>query len=100
MKKVIMILSMFLLALMACKKEKHFMNEGKITGYDMRMCMCCGGYYIDINSNTYRFYDLPENSGIDLTNATLPIYVELDWKKVEPGCLGDEIIVEGLEIDK
>ena len=92
-----MIFCLFLLALMACKKEKHFMNEGKITGYDYRKCSCCGGYYIDINSNTYRFYVLPENSNFDLTNATFPINVELDWKKVEPGCLGDEIILEDIK---
>ena len=79
---------------MSCKKEKHLMNEGKITGSDPRECMCCGGYYIDINKSTYRFYELPENCGIDLRNAKFPICVELDWKKVDPGCLGDEIIIK------
>ncbi|MGA2822780.1 MAG: hypothetical protein ABSE72_04570 [Bacteroidales bacterium] len=97
MKKPIMIFFIFLLAIMSCKKEKHLMNEGKITGSDPRECICCGGYFIDINKSTYRFYELPENSGIDLKNAKFPICVELDWKKVEPGCIGDEIIIEEIE---
>ena len=73
------------------------MDSGIITGPDLRECMCCGGWYIEINHNTFRFSDLPANSNLDLWNENLPIYVELTWKKNENGCLGDEIFIEYLK---
>ncbi|MCX6233694.1 MAG: hypothetical protein NT175_03075 [Bacteroidetes bacterium] len=99
MKKLIIICCILLLTLIACKKDNHLMYEGKITGFDASKCMCCGGWFIEINNTTFRFYNLPENSNLDLWNEPLPIYVEVVWKKDEKGCLGDEIIIEYINID-
>ena len=87
-----------LLSNCACSlSEDDFMNNGTITGYDIRECSCCGGFFIDIENITYRFYDLPANSGLDLTDARFPVYVKLDWQNDPNACLGDEIIVLKIE---
>ena len=82
-----------LFILIACQKENEWMNEGKITGADGRMCACCGGYFIEIKDSVYRFDILPEGTNFDLTKETFPVLVELNWKKKENSCLRDEIIV-------
>ncbi len=38
------------------------MSNGTITGIDIRECACCGGFFIEIDNVTYRFYDVPANS--------------------------------------
>ena len=73
------------------------MSDGTITGYDTRECACCGGFFIEIDNVTYRFYDVPPNSELNLQNPTFPIYVKLDWTKDANACLGDEIIVLRIE---
>jgi hypothetical protein len=88
----------FLLVIASCSMgEDEFRSNGTITGYDTRECVCCGGYFIDIDKATYRFFDLPRNSNIDLDSATFPIYVKLDWAIDPNACLGDEIIVSRIE---
>lgn len=77
--------------------DKNFKNSGIITGQDFRRCMCCGGWFIDINSETYRFYDLPDNSDLDLYSEEFPVQVNLDWTSDQNGCLGDEILIERIE---
>ncbi len=81
-----------------CKEEKVWMDQGTITGADYRKCMCCGGWFIKIKEDQYRFYQLPDNSGIDLQEEKFPLEVHVNWKKDTAACLGDEIIV--LEIGK
>jgi hypothetical protein len=73
------------------------MNSGAITGQDYRECACCGGFFIEIQNATYRFYKVPDNSNLNLENRDFPVYVELEWKKDPEACLGDEIIVIRIE---
>ena len=73
------------------------MSNGTISGIDIRECACCGGFFIEIDNITYRFYDVPPNSKLNLVNPTFPIYVKLDWTKDANACLGDEIIVSRIE---
>jgi hypothetical protein len=72
----------------SCSKEiaKLYKSEGKITGVDLALCPCCGGWYITIGADTYRFDDVPANSGIDLTKETFPLKVKLDWEPIESNC--------------
>lgn len=81
-----------------CREEKVWMDQGTITGADYRKCMCCGGWFIEIKNEPYRFYKLPEKSGIDLQEEKFPLEVQLNWEKDTSACLGDEIII--LEIEK
>jgi len=82
------------LSFLACKKDTTVLTKGQITGVDLRMCACCGGWYIKIDTTTYRFLNLPANNNLDLSHATFPLAVQLQWKKDLKGCVGDEIIVE------
>ena len=98
--KIIKIFSVLIIALSiaSCSlEEDEYRSNGTITGYDTRECSCCGGFYIEIDNATYRFYDLPKNSELNLENPTFPIYIKLDWTKDVNACLGDEIIVSRIE---
>jgi len=78
----------------ACSlSEDDFMDNGTITAFDTRECSCCGGFFIDIENDTYRFYTIPGNSDLNLENPVFPINVQLDWTNDANACLGDEIVV-------
>ena len=94
MKKFILLVLVITVTLLSCKKEPQDEYNGIITGYDLRMCACCGGTFITIDKVGYRFGNLPPNSGIDLTKDTFPIYVIVSWHKSNTPCLGDEIIID------
>jgi hypothetical protein len=86
--KIIAVLLLSLILFDCSKKEvaKRYKSEGKITGADLALCPCCGGWYILVGEDTYRFDDVPANSGIDLTKETFPLKVKLDWEQVESNC--------------
>jgi hypothetical protein len=94
MKKIILVTLLFLPIVISCKKEAQDEYNGIITGYDLRMCACCGGTFITIDKVGYRIESLPPNSGIDFTKDTFPIYVIVSWHKSSTPCLGDEIIID------
>lgn len=78
MKKAVIIISL-VLGWQACQKNNDYQSTGVITGPDMRECICCGGYFIEINDSTYNFDNLPNDSQIDLAQETFPLAVKLDW---------------------
>lgn len=94
MRPPVLYISIFLIVGLSCSKENNSICEGTITGKDMSLCMCCGGWFIEIDNATYRFNKLPENCNIHLENEILPISVKLDWQKDKNQCLGDEIIIK------
>lgn len=70
----------------ADNKENSFQSGGKILGGDISSCVChCGGYFIVIDEQTYRFEprQLPEND-LDLSTDNMPLFVKLDWELIEP----------------
>jgi len=99
MKKIITAaLLILVLSVVSCSLGgDDSMSNGTITGYDLRECACCGGFFIEIENTTYRFFDVPANSELNLENPTFPIYVKLDWNPDPDACLGDEIIVLRIE---
>jgi hypothetical protein len=98
MKKLLFLtITCLMMALTSCDKDNKENTQeynGKITGQDLRKCMCCGGFYVDINDSTYRFDSIPANSGINQLTDTFPIYVFVVFHKKDPQCLGDEIIID------
>lgn len=95
MKKIFVLSIVLLMFGLSCSmEEEEFKSNGIITGFDIRECSCCGGYFIEIERNTYRFYELPKNSNLNLENPHFPISVRLDWIPDPNACLGDEIIVQ------
>lgn len=41
----LMLLAISMLLFEACKDEELWMDEASITGYDLRLCPCCGGFF-------------------------------------------------------
>ena len=68
----------------ACEKEKDnekkFESTGIIQGADLTMTPCSGGWIIDFEEDeeNYRFYSLPDGSGIDLATSTFPVKIKLN----------------------
>jgi hypothetical protein len=83
MKRLFFLLIVIAASFSACKKSSsiNYKNTATITGPDLTMTVCSGGYWIDIDglSAKYRFRELPVGSGIDLSTATFPIRVKLNW---------------------
>ncbi|MEM6764639.1 MAG: hypothetical protein AAF655_06930, partial [Bacteroidota bacterium] len=50
---------------------------GRITGPDFRECSCCGGYFLEIGEEVFRFYDEPYCSdlALDVTDYGFPLEV-------------------------
>lgn len=73
-------------------------DRGTITGEDFRRCACCGGWFIEINEEVYRFIAIPFSSNVDLFNEAFPIEVFIEWSLQEDACLGDEIDVISMDL--
>jgi hypothetical protein len=88
-----------LLVLMCCNKEKdnEYKSRGIITGPDIRACVCCGGWFIQIDSATYLFDTLPDNSNIDLQKETFPLPVKLDWQFANTYCTNSRIVIQRIK---
>lgn len=71
----------------SCEKDKY-KDTGTITGQDLTLCACCGGYFIEINGTQYRLNknDLPGN--FTFIDTQLPLHVELDWTLKTNMCEG------------
>jgi len=98
--KVIVGICLVLLGIQYCRKEDShvYKSNGIITGPDIRMCACCGGYYIQIDTLTYEFNDLPDNSNINLQTESFPISVILDWQLSDlTGCPDKKIIIQRIK---
>ncbi len=97
MRKILLLA--FVFWLVACQKDDlNVRSEGQVVGYDLRLCACCGGWYLEIDGETYRADLSAEDvARLNLETPALPVLVRLDWKLKENPCLGDEIIVTRIE---
>lgn len=92
---------LFLIAVfVSCRKDSAGVSNAVITGYDARMCACCGGLMINFENNpspyTGTFYlinEMPANSGIT-TSSTFPIYLKVVWEKERTKCPGNYINIK------
>jgi hypothetical protein len=86
--KIVLGICLILFGFIYCQKQKentdnyNYKSIGTITGQDFRMCPspCCSGWFIKIDSLTYEFDTLPNNSNFNLEKETLPLMVKLDWQ--------------------
>ncbi len=83
-----------LVALSTCQYDSVGSTDtGTLTGYDARMCACCGGIFVEINGANYRFFELPKNTSLILDGATkFPVQVRLSWESRRNSCAGDNLI--------
>ena len=77
------------LLVFSCKKpnnEATYESTGTISGQDIRMCPCCGGYFITIGDTQYHFEksELPAN--FTFSDDQLPLQVQLDWELKTASC--------------
>jgi hypothetical protein len=63
------------------KDETAYQSTGIILGPDLGYCICCGGYVIEIENETYHFDSLPNSSNFNLLELTFPVLVNLNWEK-------------------
>ena len=85
MKAIRIVFLVFIL--IACtRKDNDYKSIGTITGLDARMCMCCGGWIINIDDVVYLIDTMPKNSDIDLATETFPVTVKLDWQLIDGAC--------------
>jgi hypothetical protein len=80
MKKTIWVLLCTFLLVVGCKKTTTFQSEGTVFDRDLALCPCCSGFYVKIDNDTLRFFQLPEASGIS-ANTPLPYRIKLDWQR-------------------
>ena len=71
-----------IICFVCCQKANNndYQSNGIITEPDIRMCPCCGGWYIQIDGSTYEFDSLPSKSNMNLQKDSFPILVKLDWQ--------------------
>jgi len=89
MKNLLVLLIAIALVSPACKKSSSatYMNTATIKGPNYTMPACGAAYWITVHGVTdsnAQFNTLPAGSGIDLTTATFPINVKLNWHKEMP----------------
>jgi hypothetical protein len=87
MKITNILIIVILIGLSCCQKGNinDYQSNGKITGPDPGICICCGGWHIVIDSVTYNFDSVPARSNINLLKETFPVLVKLDWQLSGPG---------------
>jgi hypothetical protein len=84
-KSLIAITAIFLLVINSCKKETTSGYNAILTGFDLRMCECCGGLMINFNEETkpytgnFKLIDNAADLGIS-ENDKFPIYAKVEWK--------------------
>ena len=94
MKSAKLIIFIIFAAFASCNKDNDtYKSVGIITGEDLRMCACCGGYFINIDDVTYLIDSLPKNSNLNLQQETYPITVRLDWQLSGSSCPNPRIDV-------
>jgi hypothetical protein len=80
------------------------MNNGTITGFDMRDCVCCGGLMInfrnEIKSYTGEFYLIDNNpSEFGINDKTkFPVQMMVNWVKDSMKCSNQHIKITKFKI--
>lgn len=81
----ILVLIVLILSIAAChdtvSNNTDNLVPATITGPDLTMTPCSGGWFIKIDTVTYRLIDLPQESNINLDSAKFPLDVYISWMK-------------------
>ena len=85
MKTTFFILILAAAAVSCCKNDDHDdLDQGTIIGIDYRECVSpyCGGWFIEIGSDTLRFFEVPDKTDINFNSILdFPIPVRVSWHK-------------------
>lgn len=83
----------------SCIKDEYPV-KGVLVNYDMRLCVCCGGFLINLdntdtpNDDTKVVATLPSNFNFDASE--FPIKVQFEYE-TGGGCLTNNIIVKKIK---
>ena len=66
--------------------SEYTIVDGKITGWDATLCMCCGGWFVKIDTDTMRIFNMPSEFSDTLSKMDMPVDVRFGWKDLEDGC--------------
>ncbi len=106
MKLIIFFCLSFPFILLSCRDSgdsyrEYKSSDGLIIGADPRMCACCGGWYVDINNDTLRIWNMPVDFDKMLSTMKLPVAVNLTWERMTYGCgasMHDLILVNSIKL--
>ncbi len=101
MKKTILLAAFFAAILFSnCTEEvKTYQATGEITGPNSMACpsICCGGWFIDIEGESYHFLAFPADSDLDVDDIdSYPFSVQLDYDASEE-CWDNSIEISAIE---
>ena len=95
----------------AAKPAIVYENTATIIGQDMALCACCGDWKIIIDNMVYpanvplpfvhQFKFLPASSNIDLSTATFPLLVKINWSVDNNTCNGNfgRIVIDDIALN-
>lgn len=85
MRTTFLTLLFFVTLLWGCEKTTYE-STGTITERDYRKCMCCGGYFLEIDGKQYNFEksELPGDFTFD--DTLMPLQVELNFEPKADDC--------------
>jgi hypothetical protein len=89
MKSIYAVL-ILLIVCISCKHKDDISTReiaSTFDGYDLRMCVCCGGQYMRIENDTmrYRFFELPTPTGLPIDYGFARTFW-IRYKPYEGGC--------------
>lgn len=88
MKSMLLLFLMIFTAMNFSCDKAEYEYTATITGADMAMCACCGGYFIEIDGFQYRFEKSELPLGFTFEDKQLPLEVELNWELKTNVCTG------------
>jgi hypothetical protein len=92
MKHTVLLMTLLMAGTFACQ-QKDPLTKATILGTDPLMCGCCGGWFIQIDSVSYRTYQLPDA----FAKANTPVWIR--YHADESSCaklMGNTIIIDDI----
>jgi hypothetical protein len=87
MKNFILLLLLATLGFSCCDSSDDLSSgNAMLTGIDGRKCASpyCGGWFLEMNGETYRFLEVPTDTDIDFNSELdFPIPVEVEWTEYD-----------------
>ncbi len=86
MKKYLVLFSFAVLAAACCKDAGLNTGDARLIGIDYRKCASpfCGGWFVEIDGDTLRFFETPAETDIDFNSELqFPIPVEIEWERYD-----------------
>ena len=94
------ILFVLILAYYSCTKSDDDFTEATIKGYDLRLCVCCGGMLVSLDSkpdDVYQWYQKSGNLNITEKNK-YPLRVKIKYHFLAQTCVASAGEIEIAEL--